>query len=171
MARKSKQLPAVSERPAMSQGESASLSIVQLQAAEHIANGETDSEVARRVRRDRKTISRWHDNPLFEAEVDRLVRLRRRRLRNRVEAAAIDAITSVREIATTKVKDPETGEEHYAYDAERRTAATRVILQHAIPTREEVEVSGPEGGPIPVEVTSQSVTLELSKLWTKKEGT
>lgn len=170
MAGRKREAPDVPGSTGLSHGSQVALTIAQVQAAELVAQGLTDSEVARRVRRDRKTIGRWHDQEAFAAEVERLVKLRRRRLRHKVEAAADGAITSVEEIATSVYVDEKTGEKRYLYDAERRTAATRVLLQHAIPTREEIEVTGPEGGPVQVDVTSQSVTLELTKLFGPPKG-
>jgi hypothetical protein len=142
------------------------ISVLQERAIEYRAAGLSVVETARHVRRSEGHVRGWFRIPAVQAEYARRCAELTREIRPMLIGAAPAAIAVLVEIATARTEDGKP-----RYEARDRVAAAKAIVDRATPS--EVEITGAEGGPIAVDVTSQSVTMELSKLFehTPKEGT
>lgn len=131
-------------------------------AAELLAIGHTVGHVASKVGVRRETIHRWMREPPFKSIMDEATRARVAAIR-RAGLRKLPKITKALEaIVLDTVEDPETGAPvPRAKDSDRIAAADRLLKVHGL-MREGVEVSGPSGGPVSIDMRAGLVEAARS---------
>jgi hypothetical protein len=145
-----------------------SLTPKQRQALALLAEGASDSEVARRLKVNRHTIAAWRGDPAFASELRELARARAEALAATLRAGRQDIVALVPQVvgvlqealrATTAVVDG-TGQVQAIPHWNGRLAAIRLLLQISgmlAPAPEEAKDTGP------VQVTIPADLLEAAK--------